>query len=258
MKLLCELFQNIQEGVHDTGKFKALVVMGGPASGKTTLGKWIQSKLPLHGTKIMDTDVMYSHIAKKHDIDISGEKTTKLANIAYKIGAHKTYKQTANWVDGMLPLILLSTGSSQERLRAQLLKLSSMGYDICVVFVYIENKELALQNEIQRAESTGRKIDVEWFNQYYQKQDDILRNVSSLYPVYTTTHFTQRDIADNEILLNSIERFFNSPVKNKIGKAVLEFLNKTGGTSLSDYPGYQDKVIQVRSFDDAHRIPNYV
>lgn len=253
MKLLCELYQNIQEGILDQGKLKAIVVVGGPASGKTTLGKWIKSKLPLHGMKILDTDVMYQHLARKHDIDISGESSSKLSGVTYKLGVEKTHRQTANWVDGMLPMILLSTGSSTDRTLSQLDALKNIGYDICIIFVYIDNLEEVINYEKSRAEQTGRKVDIEWFNNYYKKQDSILTKLSARYPVYTTSHFNVRDVADNEILMNSIERFVTKPVQNRIGKKLLADLETQSGKKISDIPHMQPAITNIHNFDRLHQ-----
>ena len=253
MKLLCELYDLINEGVLDAGKLKAVCVIGGPASGKTTLGKYIKSKLPLHGIKLMDTDVMYQHLSQKHDIDISAETSSKMSLLTYKVGTEKTYKQTSNWVDGMLPLILLSTGSNISRTTHQIDALKNIGYDVCVIFVYIDNLDKVIKYEQERAAQTGRKVDVEWFKKYYENQENILTALSSKYPVYTTSHFTIRDVADNEILVSSIERFYNKPVQNIVGKKLLADLEQQKGKYVSDIPHMQPHVANIQNFDRLHQ-----
>lgn len=238
MKLFKEL---LLEGKHDRGIFKALLIIGGPAAGKTTFSKMLMNRIPSVKIKLFDSDVIYELLAKKHGIDISSDN--RISSIARAISADKHILQSSLWVNGMLPLIVLGVPSRMQKISARAELLKSYGYDVEIIFIKSVDVEHSIEQATRRMQKTGRGVPLNLITRMHNEQDDIIEQLKTKYDVLVINDFSHRDKADDEIIINAVSRFFNAPVKNPIGRHALSKLTGSKST-LSDIG---QSVEQIRS-----------
>jgi predicted kinase len=142
----------IQEGVYDPGIFKAVFLMGGPGSGKSTMVKKLA--LPALGLKMVNTDRAFERGLKKAgmSLDLRGADFTKVDPIRAK--AKKiTAKNLDAYLDGRLGLIFDTTSADASKIKKYKEMLDNIGYEYKMVFV-----NTSLENAQKRNELRARKL----------------------------------------------------------------------------------------------------
>lgn len=149
----------IQEGVYDPGVFKAVFLMGGPGSGKST----VVDKLSLKalGLKLVNTDKAFENGLKKAGLtlDLRGKSDDEYAHIRDK--AKKiTGKTMDRYIEGRLGLIFDTTAANKSKIVKYKDMLDKIGYEYKMVFV-----NTSLENALDRNNARPRKL-----------RDDIVTN----------------------------------------------------------------------------------
>lgn len=117
----------INEGKNDRYIFHAVVVIGGPGSGKSYIGKRLAG---MFGLKVVNPDTITEWFIKTKNLPAGevysryGEKTDAL---------HK--EQLAGYLDGRLGLLLDGTGRRREVVESIIASLREIGYLVMVLFV---------------------------------------------------------------------------------------------------------------------------
>lgn len=227
MTLLQELFY-LNEGIHDKGIFKAVFILGGPASGKTTLAKSIQKNMPDFGIKILDNDVLYTHLGTKHDLDLSKEGPKKIQAIAYKMGVEKHMIQQPLWMHGMLPLVVLGVSDKPEKIINRINYLRNIGYDIRVIYIKTMDIEKTINAEIEREKKEGRGVPKSYIKSVFDKQEEAISKLSNYTSVSVIPDFAHRKEDETHHMVDVIKKFFSSDVMNPVGKKAMAELTSKG------------------------------
>ena len=142
----------IMEGVYDPGIFKAVFLMGGPGSGKSTVVDRLSLK-PL-GLKLVNTDKAFENGLKKAGmgLDLRGADFSKVDPIRAK--AKKiTGMNLDNYIDGRLGLIFDTTAAKSTKISNYKKMLDKLGYEYKMIFV-----NTSLENAQARNDMRSRKL----------------------------------------------------------------------------------------------------
>ena len=137
----------LKEGVYDPGIFKAMIVVGGPGSGKSNLINNIGIKAL--GLKHVVSDHFFELLLKKNNKsfdlskagDYSGER--ERAQVL-------TNKKEQLYVDGRLGIVYESTLSSVEKAMGKIKVFRQSGYEVKLVYVSIDKKTAMERNKKRR------------------------------------------------------------------------------------------------------------
>ena len=145
----------ITEGVYDPGIFKAVFLMGGPGSGKSTVVD--QLSLKALGLKMVNTDKAFENGLKKAglSLDLRGADFDKVDPIrarAKKI----TGKNMDAYIRGRLGMIFDTTAANKNKIVSYKKLLDKLGYEYKMVFV-----STSLQNAQKRNDMRARKLPAE-------------------------------------------------------------------------------------------------
>ena len=145
----------ITEGVYDPGIFKAVFLMGGPGSGKSTVVD--QLSLKALGLKMVNTDKAFENGLKKAglSLDLRGADFDKVDPIRAK--AKKiTGKNMDAYIRGRLGMIFDTTAANKNKIVSYKKLLDKLGYEYKMVFV-----STSLQNAQKRNDMRARKLPAE-------------------------------------------------------------------------------------------------
>jgi len=231
---LFELFtDDLDEGIHDPGIFKAVFVAGPPGAGKDTVINALG--LPATGLKMQDIDRTMYFLRKA-----KGQLTGNIQNptdAEYKDSLRTTLNRQRILQQSMLGLLINTTGRDAEHLLQLNRELKKFGYDTFMVFINAEHD--VASSRISNREQHGknpwdrRKVDQTYFNDAYQKS----RQNADFYALsfgnnfaYVTNNVrsqeTTEDINDDEfnsgikVAAKKVRRFLQEPLSDKAKQIV--------------------------------------
>jgi predicted kinase len=142
----------IDEGVYDPGTFKAVFLMGGPGSGKSTVVRKLGLKAL--GLKLVNTDNAFEAGLKKAGLSLDLRKID--SNVRDGIRA-KAKKITGNamdrYIEGRLGLIFDTTSAKASKIVNYKKMLDELGYEYKMIYV-----SASLDNAQKRNEKRARKL----------------------------------------------------------------------------------------------------
>ena len=142
----------LDEGVNDPGIFKAIVLAGGPGSGKS----YIAQKLGLGtmGLRVVNSDQFFTMLMKKKGLSLKMPadefEDREAARMASKA---LTQKRLDTTIDARLGVIIDSTSGDQKKTIKIIKKLAAAGYEIIVLFI-----ETSLETAQKRNQQRSRTI----------------------------------------------------------------------------------------------------
>ena len=142
----------LDEGVNDPGIFKAIILAGGPGSGKS----YIAQKLGLKtlGLRVVNSDDFFTIIMKKKGLSLKMPENELEDREAARMAAKAlTQKRLDTTIDGRLGVLLDSTSGDQKKTVKIIKKLKRVGYDIKVIFI-----ETSLDTAQKRNQQRARTI----------------------------------------------------------------------------------------------------
>jgi len=146
----------LDEGVNDPGIFKAVILAGGPGSGKTYVAKKLG--LGSMGLVVVNSDLFFMQLMKRKGLSLKMPanefETREAARMAAKGHADKRLKSL---VDARMGVIVDSTSGDQVKTKKIIKLLKTSGYDIKVVFIET-NLEVALARNTKRARTLPEKV----------------------------------------------------------------------------------------------------
>lgn len=140
----------------------------------------------------------------------------------------------------MLPLIIDGTSANSSAVLRRKGILQSLGYDCGMVFV-----NTPVETAIERNKARGRVVDQEFLEKSYKESQ-------RLKPYYSKEFRTFYEILNGEgeftdKVINSaykkMDKFFNSPIENPIGKEKKEEMIRDGHKYLIDTEEYDKSFI---------------
>ena len=142
----------LDEGVNDPGIFKAIILAGGPGSGKSH----VANKLGLKslGLRVVNSDAFLTMLMKKKGLSLKMPADENEEREAARMAAKAlTSKLLSTSIDARLGIIVDSTSGDQTKTVKIISKLRIVGYDVKVIFI-----ETSLETAQQRNQNRSRTI----------------------------------------------------------------------------------------------------
>jgi hypothetical protein len=148
---LNELFSNLTEGIYDPHIFKALIVIGGPGSGKSFISKKLIAGT---GLRTINVDEFYEMIKMRQ-----GEKTIKpvpdlSADPDWKRSQEARNVKKSLLLYGRLGFVLDVTGRWKPSVLRDIDLLQNLGYDVAVMYV-----KTGVKTAIRRQSLRARQLE---------------------------------------------------------------------------------------------------
>tara|TARA_B100001245_G_C22871937_1_gene419307 strand:- start:385 stop:1716 length:1332 start_codon:yes stop_codon:yes gene_type:complete len=160
----------IKEGVYDQGIFKAVFLMGGPGSGKSTIVNALSLKAL--GLKLVNTDTAFEKALKKNSISLDLRTIDPKVRDQLRGRAKELVAKGLNgYIQGRLGLIFDTTSAKKTKIQAYKALLDTLGYEYKMIYV-----NTSLANAQDRNLARSRKlppaiVEKDWMNAQKHGQD---------------------------------------------------------------------------------------
>lgn len=154
----------LTEGVEDPDIFKAVFLIGGPGSGKTSIS---QKLLGHSGLRRVDVDAFFTMLKSKENI--AGHYEPEF----YKRAGALAGRRQDLFLKGRLGMVFDSTGRKTQRILSTKAQLENLGYDTLLIYVKTDLRTAQARNELR-----PRKVDpqeVEKMHSEVQQNIDVLK-----------------------------------------------------------------------------------
>ena len=188
----------IQEGVYDPGIFKAVFLMGGPGSGKSTVVK----KLSLNalGLKTVNTDKAFETGLKKAGQTL--DLTSVPGSIRDPIRKHSkriTNKGLELYLQGRLGIVFDTTSADAGKIKAYMRRLEILGYESKMIYV-----SASLDNALKRNSKRARVLPDEVVRSDWDRSKKNLTTMKGIFKRDLITITNDDDIKSLESKTNKI------------------------------------------------------
>ena len=146
----------LDEGINDPGIFKAIILAGGPGSGKSAVAAALG--LASMGLRVVNSDMYFMHLMKRKGLSLkmpaSEFEDREVARLAAKA---VTDRRLTSLINARLGVIIDSTSGDQKKTGKIIKMLKKSGYDIKVVFIDT-TLEVALHRNKKRARTIPDEV----------------------------------------------------------------------------------------------------
>ena len=186
----------ITEGVYDPGIFKAVFLMGGPGSGKSTVVDGLS--LSTLGLKKVNSDRAFEIGLKKAGLSLDLRKTPEPVKEPIRGKAKSlTAKMLDGYLAGRLGVIFDTTSANTNKIKNYKKMLDALGYESKMIFV-----NTSLEFAQQRNEARPRKLAPDIVQAEWEK---VQKNVNSLRTLFGRDFMT----ITNDDTLDALEKKTN-------------------------------------------------
>ena len=153
----------IQEGVYDPGIFKAVFLMGGPGSGKSTVVDGLGLKAL--GLKLVNTDKSFENGLKKagQTLDLKLVPADVRDPIRKK-AKRQTTRMLDRYIDGRLGLIFDTTSANAGKIKSYLNMLNHLGYESKMIYVSTSLDNAKKRNNMRPRKLPDAIVEKDWKN----------------------------------------------------------------------------------------------
>ena len=153
----------IQEGVYDPGIFKAVFLMGGPGSGKSTVVDGLGLKAL--GLKLVNTDKSFETGLKKAGQTLDLKLVpAEIRDPIRKRAKRQTTRMLDRYIDGRLGLIFDTTSANAGKIRAYLNMLNHLGYESKMIYVSSSLDNAKKRNNMRPRKLPDAIVEKDWNN----------------------------------------------------------------------------------------------
>jgi hypothetical protein len=146
---------NLQEGIYDQGKMKAVFLAGGPGSGKDFV---MNKVIAGNGLREVNSDTAFEFLMRKNGLDLEMPDEERLERDIVRGRAKSITKEKERLsLAGRLGLIINGTADDVERIKYVKAQLEADGYETMMVFVNTSN-EVSRQRNVDRGKGGNRKV----------------------------------------------------------------------------------------------------
>jgi len=224
------------EGVHDPSIFKAIFLVGGAGSGKSTVSGRTTSGL---GFKILNSDELFEYLMKKKgfgppkvgagpinqmNLDVipkqewipQREKSKAATTARFSVAQ----PSSGYWGQGKLGLIIDATGDDFEKVRTQKKSLEEAGYDCMMIFVNT-SLEKSLERNLLRWRVVPQEIATRIWHNVHDNMGKFLGlfGSSKFFIVDNTKDTEEKDDIQSPNVWKQVMKFAKQPIENPIAKA---------------------------------------
>jgi len=235
-----------KESINDKNLFKAVFMAGGPGSGKSFIAGnmfgFDRDNISFMGAMLVNTDTLFEiglrkvglpSIVNLDDADMYEQQMAVRQRAIELTECRQSY-----WINSMLPLIIDGTGKDFEKIKKQSDALRSFGYDTAMVFV-----NTTLDTAQQRNKLRTRSLDPQMVGNMWQM---VQANIGKFQNYFGAENFIVIDCNDTydmntpegkkwgRTLYRKGLKLLQTPLKNRLGIANIEYLKEHGGKYLSD------------------------
>ena len=203
----------LSEGVHDSGKFKAIIMAGGPGAGKSYQIDRISTDSGII-PKVVNIDHPVERLSSRYS------DVVQLLDTAERI----TVARLIMYIAGGLPLIIDSTSANFRVTlhRAELLR--NLGYDVGMVYVKSDLHAAHLRNSLRQRNVPSHVVD--------ELHSNIDIHADTYRRVFSSTFFTTIKVDEmDDVAIRQISKkaatFFKQDLMNDIGQRLVDS-NKRG------------------------------
>jgi adenylate kinase family enzyme len=204
---------DLDEGIHDPARRKAIFLAGGPGSGKSYVSKATTQGL---GFKHVNSDDLFEKGLEKAGLEKTPENIYSPQGQSIRDRAKKsTAGREAQWAKGRLGLVIDGTGKDPDKIKAHSEKLRKMGYDTHMVFVNTSLETAQARNR-QRDRTLPDDVVAQMHAQVQGNIGHFQQHFGS-----ENMHVVDNDYADEMALHHvhkKIRAIASAPVRNPIGK----------------------------------------
>jgi predicted kinase len=220
---------NILESIDDKSLFKAVLMIGSGGSGKS----YIIKNIFKDKVKVVNSDVIFEFLLKKHNISLKIDPTNPQQHAQQMEQRRKAIEllktPIGNYINGMLPLVVDGTGKQYDKIKTQKNELEELGYDVYCIMVNT-TLEVAKQRNASRDRTVPDEIIVKSWNAIQQ-------NIGKFSQLFGSDFFVVDN--NNELNMKQLNRIenltLNSPLKNRTGNHIIQWLKKNNKSYYSDY-----------------------
>ena len=124
----------LDEGINDPGIFKAIILAGGPGSGKTGIARALG--LASMGLRVVNSDMYFMHLMKRKGLSLKMPANEfEAREVARYASKAVTDRRLETLINARLGVIVDSTSGDQKKTTRIIKMLKKSGYDIKVVFI---------------------------------------------------------------------------------------------------------------------------
>ena len=151
-----DLVLELDEGVNDPGIFKAIILAGGPGSGKSLVAKKLGLKSL--GLIVVNSDSYFEMLMKRKGLSLKmPENETEDREVARMAAKGLTDKRYKSLINARLGIIIDSTSGDQGKTFKMMRELKSWGYDVKAIFIHTD-LDVAMQRNAVRARTVPPKV----------------------------------------------------------------------------------------------------
>ena len=153
----------IQEGVYDPGIFKAVFLMGGPGSGKSTVVDGLGLKAL--GLKLVNTDKSFETGLKKAGQTLDLKLVpAEIRDPIRKKAKRQTTRMMDRYIDGRLGLIFDTTSANAGKIKSYLNMLNHLGYESKMIYVSTSLDNAKKRNNMRPRKLPDAIVEKDWHN----------------------------------------------------------------------------------------------
>ena len=153
----------IQEGVYDPGIFKAVFLMGGPGSGKSTVVDGLGLKAL--GLKLVNTDKSFENGLKKAGQTLDLKLVpAEIRDPIRKKAKRQTTRMLDRYIDGRLGLIFDTTSANAGKIKSYLNMLNHLGYESKMIYVSTSLDNAKKRNNMRPRKLPDAIVEKDWNN----------------------------------------------------------------------------------------------
>lgn len=187
----------IQEGVYDPGIFKAVFLMGGPGSGKSTVVKQLSFKSL--GLKIVNTDKSFETGLKKAGQTLDLKLVpAEIRDPIRKKAKRQTTRMLDRYIEGRLGLVFDTTSADSSKIKSYKSMLDRLGYESKMVYV-----SASLDNAQKRNLNRARKLPPEIVKKDWDRSQ---KNIDGMKKIFKKDFFQ----VTNDDDLSTLQKKTNS------------------------------------------------
>jgi len=164
---------DILEGRFDKYRFKAVFLIGAPASGKT---EFYNEALRHKNLKHLDSDKVMMFLIKKYG---GNPKDTENYTKWQKNVQGKLDMMSRMYKEGGLGLVIDGTGKNFERIKNLKKDVESYGYETAMVYI-----KTPLKSAIERSKKRSRGVDTEYIKDTYRALLKNSKEYKKMFPLF--------------------------------------------------------------------------
>jgi len=208
-------FEFVNEGVNDPAIFKAVFVIGGPGSGKSTVSDMLG--LNALGFVNINSDLALTYLMTKNQLSLSMPAHEKEKREVVRGRAKEvTAGRMNNAIDGRLGLYIDGTGEDYSKIDSLRDNLMEIGYDTFLVVVNAP-LEVAKKRNAQRLRKVPDEIvEKKWYG--VQKNLERFLQVFENHVVINNAGTQQELVPQIEKAYKKIDKWSKLPIDNEIAK----------------------------------------